>query len=392
MTPLRSSSHVRRRALLLVGVGVLLVCAGCSGIAEDDPDIPSGAEVADEYADIGVYNATLVFRSANDTVRSTVNRTVRPATGERYEVTVMNGNRRITVSNETTFWTYTPAEGEVMVTAIEQSGDGRNQSQRLRQLFESVSSEQTSNSVVLPLFQAFSPHSGPSGESSTLAGFWTEPVNVSYEGVERVSGRDAFVFHMESSGDGNAQIEQTLFVDTEHYVVLRGEWQGTVELSGQTEQINRSMRVTDIEFDPAVDDDIFEFDPPDNATVSRPRRSIDTFESYDALVSGTEKPVPSPQIPTEFEFDSGSDTTSAVSLHYTNGTATIFLTRRTTGGLREDAERVTRNGRTYHYISQYQTDTVQWKCNGAIYSLGGPLDRETLLQIGDSVECLPTEG
>jgi outer membrane lipoprotein-sorting protein len=376
---------------LLVGVGVLLVCAGCSGIAEDDPDIPSGAEVADEYADIGVYNATLVFRSANDTVRSTVNRTVRPATGERYEVTVMDGNRRITVSNETTFWTYTPAEGEVMVTAIEQSGDGRNQSQRLRQLFESVSSEQTSNSVVLPLFQAFSPHSGPSGDSSTLAGFWTEPVNVSYEGVERVSGRDAFVFHMESSGDGNAQIEQTLFVDTEHYVVLRGRWQGSVEVNGRTEQINQSMTVRDIEFDPEVDDDIFEFDPPENATVSRPRQSIDTFESYDALVSGSDKPVPSPQIPAEFEFDSGRDTTSAVSLRYTNGTATIFLTRRTTGGLREDAEQITRNGRTYHYIDTYQSDTVQWKCDGAIYSLGGPLDRETLLQIGDSVECLPAE-
>jgi outer membrane lipoprotein-sorting protein len=389
MTALSSSSHVRRQALLLVGVVVLIACAGCSGIIADDDELPSGAEAASEYSELGVYNATLVFRSETNTVTSTVTRTVRPATGERYEVAVTNGNRRITVSNGTTTWTYTPEENDITVTAPDQSGDSGNQSEQLKRLFESVSDDQTSDSVVLSLFPAFSSHTGAVDGSATQAGFWTGPVNVSYEGTESVSGRDAFVFHMASTGDGTPPIQQTLYLDTEHYVILRGTWQGTVEVNGQTEQINGSMQVTDITFDPAVDDDIFEFNSPANATVSRPGQSIDTFESYDALVSATDKPVPSPQLPTDFEFDSGRETTSAVSLHYTNGTALIFLTRRTTGGLRAEAEQLTRNGRTYYYISQYKTDTVQWRCNGSIYSLGGPVDRETLLTIGDSVECVP---
>ncbi|WP_436934323.1 LolA family protein [Halovenus marina] len=375
---------------MTAGLGVLLLLAGCSGLAGDEPELPTGETAAEQFSDVGVYNATVVFTTDNGTTSNTIERTVRPSTGERYAVTAVDGERQITVSNGTTIWNYSPADNEVLVISTEGTGGVRNQSRQIRQLFESVAAEQPTEPVVLPIFSAFT--SSSTSNSAVQPGFWSEPVEVSYEGVERVSGRDAFVFQMESTEDAETQLEQTLYVDTEHYVVLRGEWTVVAEINGETEHITGSMRVEDIEFDPTVDDDIFEFVPPENATVSRPGQSIDRFESYDALVSGSDKPVPSPQLPADFEFESGTNATDAVSLRYTNGTADIFVTRRTTGGVREEAEQVTRNGRTYYYLGQSGVDTIQWRCDGAIYSVSGPVDRETLLTIGDSVECVPAEG
>lgn len=389
-----SSSRLRRRVLLIAAVAILVSLAGCSGLLESDPELPSGAEAAEQFSSVDVYNATLVFetRMDNETTTSRIERTVRPATGERYEEVIRNGNRTITVSNGTTTWTYSPADDEVTVVSVDDSNGGTNQSEQIKQLFESIETDETDGILVTPLLPPFSGSwsQGSDGSSGTETGFWTDPVEVSYEGVETVSDRETHVVTMESAEDAERRMEQTLYVDTEYYVVLRGEWEMEIETGEQVRQVSGSMRVEDVEFDPAVDDDIFEFEPPDNATVSRVGQNISRFESYDALVTESDKPVPSPEVPSDYEFRSGTITTDAVSVVYTNGTADIFVTRRTTGDVRGEAEEIRRNGRTYYYDDQFGSSTVQWRCGDVIYSAGGQIDQETLLTIADSVQCPPS--
>lgn len=385
-----SLPHARRRLVLVAALAALLLVAGCSGSTESEPELPSGTEAAEQRSALDAYNATLVFESKNDTITSRTALTVRPATGERYEETVTDGNRRITVSNGTTTWSYRPADSEVTITSVEQSSGAHNRTTRIRKLFEAVAGEQTTERQVIPFFPLLSPTSTASGSGpASQTGLWSGPVEVRYEGVETVGDRDAHAFEMESAGETDKQMRQSLFVDTEYYVVLQREWELELQVAGESERIAGSMRVEDIEFDPAIDDDIFEFEPPENASVTRPGRNIDSFESYDALVAGSDTPVPSPQLPAGFEFESGTNATSGVTLLYTNGTADVFVSRRTTGGVRDEAEQITRSGRTYYYIDRRDRGTVQWTCDGVVYAVGGEVDRETVLGVADTVECLP---
>lgn len=388
-----SLPHARRRLVLVAALAALLLVAGCSGSTESEPELPSGTEAAEQFSTLGAYNATVVFESKNDTITSRSELTVRPATGERYEEVVTGGNRRITVSNGTTTWSYRPADNEVTITSLEGGSGPRNQTSRIRKLFEAVEGEQATESQVVPFFPLLSPTSAaPASSPAAQTGLWSGPVEVRYEGVEAVGDRDAHAFEMESAEGTDKQMHQSLYVDTEHYVVLQREWELELQVAGESERIAGSMRVEDIEFEPTLHDDIFEFEPPENASVTRPGRNIDSFESYDALVAGSDKPVPSPQPPAGFAFDSGSNTTSGVTLVYTNGTADVFVTRRTTGGVREEAEQITRSGRTYFYIDRRDRRTVQWACDGAVYAVGGQVDRETVLGVADTVQCLPTAG
>jgi outer membrane lipoprotein-sorting protein len=380
---------------VLASLALLLSLAGCSGVLKSDPELPSGDEAAEQFSSVDVYNATLVYETQlqNQTITNTIERTIRPATGERYDVVTTDGTRRITVSNGTTTWTYTPADNEVTVISL----DGSNATttpEQIRQLVESVEREETNEVLVAPILPPI-PGTAPkeSDENSTTQmDIWTDPVEVTYDGVETVAGRETHVITMETVEGAENQMEQTMYLDAEHYVPLQAEWNIEVNGTAGPQQTTGSMRVEAIDFDPAVDDTLFEFEPPENATVSTPGQDIRTFESYDAIVAESDRPVPDPEVPSDFEFGTGSLTSDTVSIGYANETAQLFISRRTTGELTAEAEQIDWNGRTYHYDEQFGSNTVQWTCGDAIYSIvSANLDRETLLEIADTVQCPSSE-
>jgi len=388
---MRSLSR-QRRALALCGLAWLLVLAGCTGPVDSGPDVPTGTEAVEGFSSVDVYNATLISESqiGNETTETRVEQTVRPTTGERYQVATIDGNRTITVSNGTTTWIYDPTAQEVTVTTIE-GAQQANQTGQVRQLFDSIEPEESEGLDGVPIITLFPVSPGSDGGSTTETDFWTEPVDVSYEGVETVSGREAHVVRMESAEDAERKMEQTLYFDAEYFVVLQGEWEMELEMGNDTEQFEGRLRLEDVEFNPEVDDDIFEFEPPENTTVSEIGNDIQQFERYTELVDATDEPVPAAQTPEGYAFERGTVTESAVSLVYTNDSETLFVTRRTTGEIANGTEPITRRGRTYYYSDRYGSKTVQWRCGDTIYSVGGRLGRETLFEVANSVQCPPTE-
>jgi outer membrane lipoprotein-sorting protein len=383
-----SLSH--RRALVLCGLACLLVLAGCTGPANSDPDVPTGEEAVEGFSSVGVYNATVISESqiGNETTETRVQRTVRPATGERYQVATVDGNRTITVSNGTTTWIYDPTANTVTVTTIE-GGQQANQTSQVRQLFDSIEVEESDGLDGVPIITLFPVSPGSDGGSATETGLWTDPVKVSYEGVETVSGRDAHVVRMQSVDGAETEMEQTLYFDTEYFVVLQGEWEMELEMGNGTEHVEGRLTLQDVNFNPDVDDDIFQFEPPENATISELGDEIQQFERYNELVDAADGPVPAPRTPDDYVFERGSITERAVSLVYTNDSGTLFVTRRTTGGIATGSEPISRDGRTYYYSDRYGSKTVQWRCDGAIYSVGGQFSRDTLFEVAGSVQCPP---
>jgi outer membrane lipoprotein-sorting protein len=395
----RSPPRPARRTVAVCALAVALLLAGCGGIASDDSELPDGEEAAERFASVDVYNATVVTESTfgNETTEIRIERTIRPATGERYEETVVNGNRTITVSNGTTQWHYRPEQNEVTVIDVE-GRERFDQTEQLRELFDSIEQDDGSSSgpQLLPIVPTFTGSSGSGSEGNTTVQTdqWSDPIEVSYDGVETVADREAHVVTVESVEGAERQLEQTLYFDAEWFVVLQAEWEVEIEQEGGRELVTGQRKIETIEFDPDVDEDIFEFEPPADATVSR-TGGIDRFESYSDLASASDQPVPEPDVPADFEFEMGTLTNGSVGLQYGNGTTTLFVSRRTTGEsvdgdeLFEDSETIVRDGQTYYY-AQFAAGRVEWTCGDVIYSVGGDLDREALLDVATSVQCPST--
>jgi outer membrane lipoprotein-sorting protein len=370
----------RRQALTLCVLAVAVLLAGCNGVLDDTPDLPDGDEAAERLSSVGVYNETVVVESTfgNETTESRIERTVRPTTGERYQVTRQNGNRTVTVSNGTTTWVYRPAAGEVSRI---QTG-GINASGRLERIRELVDSLDTDGGApVAPIVPSLVPGSSTQTGRYNVTSSRFEPVRTEYQGVETVAGRETYVIRMESTETAENMIQQTTYYDTETFVVMRAEYNVTV---GDT-RVEGQRLVRNISFDPAVEESIFEFDPPDNATITT--TDVQQYESYTELEQAVDGHVPDPSVPSGFEFDVGSRTENGLSLQYSNGPAGLFVSRSTAVEIDDSLEQVDDRERTYFVREQNRITTVQWRCGDSVYSVGGDPDRETLLDVADSVTC-----
>lgn len=381
------SSRSKRQVVLVCALAVVLVLAGCSGLSSDDPELPDGEEAAERFESVDTYNITWEQRTTfdNETTELTMKQTIRPSTGERYIETHNDGTRNITVSNGTTTWTYSPDQNEVTITQRD-GGVVANQSDQIRQLVDAVETDETElqRTPILPLFTA---GARSSGSSSVQTDLWTDPIQVSYEGVETVAGREAHVISMESTDDADREMKQTQYLDAEHFVVLKT----SMELDGEVSDVEIEIEVENVEFNPGLDDDIFEFEIPENATVDRIGENIDQYESYDQVQRETAGHVPDPTVPGDFEFEIATVTNETVGLTYSNGTANLMVLRRESGEMSDAAREIQQNGRTYYFTEEFGT-AIQWQCGEQLYSVqsfgpGDNIDREILLDVAASVEC-----
>ncbi len=369
-----------RQAVALCALAVALLLTGCIGALNDTPDLPDGDEAVERLSSVDVYNETVTVESTadNETTEFRIERTARPATGEQYQVVYRDGNQTVTVSNGTTTWVYRPAVNEV--TRFQTNGVRiTNQTAQVRELVDSLDTGDGSGPSIFPIGPSLSPDSTAQGLYNATA-FGPDSLRTEYRGVETVSGRETYVIRIASTESADQELQQTLYFDTETFVVMRQEYNATIA----GERIEDQRRVQNITFDPAVDESLFEFDPPDNTTI---RTSIEQYGSYAELERAADGHVPEPSVPTGFEFDIGSLTDDTVSLQYTRPPDGLSVSRSTAVEIDNGLERVDYRGRTYSVRERTETTTVQWRCNTSVYTVGGDLSRDTLLEVADSIEC-----
>lgn len=373
---------VRRQTAAAVALALVLLLAGCSGIAGEDPDPPDASEAVEGFSSVGVYNLTVTTESTvnNRTTEARIERTVRPATGERYVVTERNGTLTLTVSNGTTNWRYRPSANQVRRIPAEDQQISHFTDQ-LRELMNSLDSESESDPLV-PLPPLFAPGSGTDSGSDNETTLGPEPMETAYQGIETISGRDAHVITMETTEAADTEMQQTLYYDAEYFVLLQSEYNITVEgdrVTGQT-------RVQSVDFSPSVDESLFEFEPPENVTVLN--TEVDRYDTYVGLSLGSDSHVPDPDLPPEFEFDSGTVRGENLTMEYTSGVETVFVTRLTAAtDLPGEPETIDYRGRTYRYSDEFRGRLIRWECSDSAYTVSGDLERETILDVGASIEC-----
>lgn len=389
MVPLSSQSA--RRWLLVAGLLVLVGLSGCSGLSGDGPELPDGEEAVERFSSVGVYNVTQITETTvdNETRTTRIEQTLRPATGERYQVARQNGTRTVSVSNNTTTWVYRPDREEVTRIIQDDERPQRVGTEQLRALVDSLETEDPEGAIA-PIAPLFGATSADEGGLLTETNFTDEPMRTQYQGVETVAGRETYVVQLESAPDANRTISQTLYYDVEYFVPLRTEY----ELTTGDRQIEGEMNTQRTEFSPTVDDSVFEFDPPANATVRTTR--LDRFQSYDELERAAESRVPAPEPPERFEFDSGTLrfefdsgtlTERGLTLRYSDGASTVVVSRSSRNAQGVDSEQIEYEGRTYRYSNQYQRNVVSWQCGESRHTVAGNLERDRLLAVGASVEC-----
>lgn len=410
------STAVSHRAVVTAAVLAVLavaVIATGSWLATGVSDSrPIGHNASERVADLDGLAATVETATVRDnrtTARLVQRVERRPRTGAvRIEpVDAPERKRWLTVSNGSTMWQYSRSQNRVKklvspdlvaLDEIEQR-EGEWVERLFRRLDvspEAVNRTQRANTTVqvspLPVVPP-GDRTAPSPPSLNNSLFRLE-----YRGTDRVADRQTYVLRIESVDETDARVTnytQTLFVDTEWFVVLRKHTEGTVD--GSRFEQTRTYR--NVSFNPGLDDDRFAFSPPPGATVETvdvPSEPVTTYRSLAALRDAVEMSVPEPAVPPTLEFQVATLReldNSVVQMEYANATTRVVVAKRQkTGGLTRvqtaDEESVDIDGREGIYDEGVVSRTLSWQCDDVAYTVTGEgVSKERLLKIAESVTC-----
>lgn len=385
---------VTRQLSAVLAVGAVLVLAGCGVFLDAGSSLPEGADAVDRFESLDSYNAsyTIEVTRDNETERWTGNRTVRPSTGQFYErFEPPDGNTTIGVNNGSVTWLYDTGSNTVRTYSADR---GRIGGQHLRQLVNSARSAESDTVPVVPISPSFL-LGGQSGGEVGVVG----PKKVSYEGTGTVAGREAHIIDVTSATEGD-NFSQRYYLDTEWFVQLK--------LVSNLERDNTSreaeLEISEIEYDPDLPDDLFEFTPPADATVESAPIQRNAYQSRAELEDATSFSIPEAEPPAAFELQRGQhivtnssrltanateDFVTIAALQYASDRASFVVQKSNTTFEQNgtDGEQVDVAGRTGRYRQVAGQVQVSWRCNGHRYAVSGDLTRETLLDVADSVAC-----
>lgn len=398
-----------------VAVGCLLVAAVAAVTVF--ATLPAGTQASQAPRHIG-HNASERFESLDGlsaTITMTVhrnghtNRTVRrvklrPGTGMRWSRATSASVRgpELTVSNGTTMWLYDSDENNV--TKIDTSGlstaSSTAQANHIERLFNLLNvtrpAETKTNDTPTPGVEPLPvvPAGGGAQTSVTPVAPDTDRFGVSYNGTTTVSGRKTYVLHIAPrETNGSSAFEdyaQTIYVDAEYFFPLKYHTQMTLD----GDHMNMTVVYRNVTFNPGLDNSTFQFDPPENATVSETDLpAMESYESVTKLRSNVSLSVPDPDLPASFELTRATHTVGhgvkLVSLQYTNATAQIRISKSNLSVNESDDEPTVMVG---DHEGSYQTigtsRIVSWRCGDYRYSVAGStVSKELLIRVGESIQC-----
>jgi outer membrane lipoprotein-sorting protein len=389
------------RSLIAVSLAVLLAASGCAALPALDggADAPPDEDVAEAFADLETVSATQVSSLESNGTTNQTRAEIRLAMGE-------DGVRRFNrvLEPDSQAGDVTLVDGEITliydasenaVTRVSQA-ENRGSLQDRSDYYASIVAAARNDSTVSPPGESVSPlpvvpveSAGPSVESDAVEGY-----EVDYLGTEQVADRRAHGFRMTAVTEATIDVNRTLWLDAEFYYPLRTEQ--TVAFGDRTYDV--STHLEDVSLNTDLPADAFDWTPPANATVENISLNQETFDSRAALSAAAPFPVPDPDLPDGYEFDSGQVTTenlTQVSVSYAGGdgdtlaVSKFVADRDGSAGSGIDAgENVTIAGKNGTYLVTGQTALATWSCGDAQYNvMATDLDREELLAVAESVAC-----
>lgn len=345
-----------RQVLLTVGLVALLALSGCLGTGplSEEQEQHVADEFEERFSDIDGFTATVHTEMSGENASSETRAEVwqRPGTGESRQEVLAPDERAgdVTVTNESTSIYYD--ESENSYTKMDLSG--------LQSVDQSDLGSQLRN-----LLDRF---------------------DVIYDGTATVEGQETHEVTLvpaNESGIGS-DIEMTMWVDADNWFPVK---QRLTSDEGGFESTTRYENVT---VNPGIDDERFTFEPPADATERD--TGIDSYDSRADLAGATNATLPDPDLPEGFTFEGGTATsfndTDSVSLRYASGDETLSIS--VTGGASDSQEgdqTVEVGNRTGHYSEMNDYGHLIWTCEDSTYSVAGEAGKETLVDVGASIEC-----
>lgn len=344
-----------RPSTLTIAVAAMLVLAGCSGQQlTDQQEQRVVEEFNEQMSEIDGYHATMntTVTVDNETYSTTTEVWVRPDTGELRQEVLAPDERagHLTVSNGSVMWTYDPDDGTATRFEVPEASTDTSLASNLDEL--------------------------------------ANRSDIVYNGTETLDGEETHKITLvpNESADVAVDATTTMWLDSDRMFPLKIHTQ--VDSNTAT-----TVRFTDVELNPGLSDDRFEFDPPEGVEVREPE--MPDFQSYDsraALGDAVDRDLPDPTLPGGYTFDTGtvteSDRRHSVTLVYANGTDQVSIgIAEAPDGVRTDGETVEIDNRTATYDSIGDVGMVVWTCDDTRYSVTGTLDRQSLLDVAASIDC-----
>ena len=204
--------------------------------------------------------------------------------------------------------------------------------------------------------------------------------DVSYEGTDTVADRDVHVITLDRTANQPTSTV-TAYVDQEFWYPLRTEMtfespdgeETTVVSYFETVEFNGNVSADEVILDVPADATVEEFDGPDTQQ----------FDSAAALREAAPFDIGAPELGDEYRFERGNemimDGTASYTLTYTSSDTTIRHTVSNQTEYELDGESVDLNG-TAGYLQEYgESTTVLWEEDDYRHTIGGNADRETIV-------------
>lgn len=380
-----------RRFAWIVAFAVLLIGSSVAVgvLVSGDRATPEFTDsVSDRYDSLDGFEAQrlTVIQRGDRTTRSRDQVARRPGTGEyRIEdITEGASGREVRIADGNTLWIYWSDSAEAKrVAGVNTS---RSLPSRLDRLFAIIERGDTNSEThdVDPL--PFVPES--SDRTAGIAGSMT----VSYDGSERVDGRDTYVIHLQSNATSTGVVqdfEQTLWVDQEWYLPLKR----TTEYVRDGDPVSVTTTYRNVTFNPGLSAEMFTFDPPANVTVTdadstRQQQFVD-IAGLRAVASFA---VPDVNVPKSLKLVKATRTVTAqvrsVGLKYENETAVLSISKSnlTWYEPRTDGQVVTVGSQNATLRNLGTEVRISWTTPDARYSVAGiGIAKSTLLAVANSV-------
>jgi len=383
----------RRRWLVLAALAAVLALAGCGFLPYEEaesPELPAGEEAAQQYRSLDGYQATIVYEySDRENRRAQVAVDLRSGRSRFAWRAPESVAGNLVVYNGSTVVRYNATTNEysrVSTLNLDRVGDNAD---RIEQLVDAARREGEMTVEAPPPGGAPLP-AVPQGNQSTDAETDSR-FAVSYEGTETVAGREAHVIDYESVDDPEeGVVEQTVWLDTEHFVTLRSTQRSVIDGSESTV----TFRLENLTFDPDFSAARFEFDPPPGATLDTASSyDLTSYETRAELAAEAEMTVPDPAVPDPFVLTRADEVrgenSTTVQLRYQSTGSVLYVTKTATDDFSslDEGERVTVGDQPGSYRASATRALVVWQCGEYEYTVVGDLPKSDLLSVADSVAC-----
>lgn len=220
----------------------------------------------------------------------------------------------------------------------------------------------------------------------------------SYEGTETVAGEETYVVSAEPSSAFGGDVSYTYYLDQETYLPIKQHTDSTFTFNGTETNSESTTVLRNVSVDVGLSNETFDFEVPEGATVLESPVDTTTYESVDAVRENVSVAVTEPaELPEGFGFEqavvSRISNMTSVRLQYTNESGSVLTASFYTdeSGMatsnRSYGESVTVDGQDGTYIDVGEYASVTFQCGDLAYSVNGPFEKETLVDVAASVDC-----